>query len=196
MWWGTLSGPVGPPGVYGLELVVDTDTLATAFDILLDPRTEGNEADRKAQFEFLKSVRDKVDETHDAIRHMRAARNQMAALTARLDEDAHAEVIALSATLDSAMVAIEEVLYQTKLKSNQDMLNFPIKLNNKLAHVGSLASMGIYRPTAQMVGVKDEVTALIDSQLSNWYVLRDTQLPHLNALIRSHEIDLIEVPED
>ena len=196
MWWGTLSGPVGPPGVYGLELVVDTDTLATAFDILLDPRTEGNEADRKAQFEFLKSVRDKVDETHDAIRHMRAARNQMAALTARLDEDAHAEVIALSATLDSAMVAIEEVLYQTKLKSNQDMLNFPIKLNNKLAHVGSLASMGIYRPTAQMVGVKDEVTALIDAQLSNWYVLRDTQLPHLNALIRSHEIDLIEVPED
>jgi len=196
MWWGSLSGPVGPPGTYELELIVDKDTLATTFDILLDPRTEGSEADRQAQFEFLKSVRDKVDETHDAIRHMRAARHQMSALTMRLDEVVHAEVLTLSESLDSTMVAIEEVLYQTKLKSNQDMLNFPIKLNNKLAHVGSLASMGVYRPTAQMVGVKDEVTALIDAQLALWYSLRDKGLPELNALIRSHEIDLIEVPHE
>ena len=76
------------------------------------------------------------------------------------------------------MTAIEEVLYQTKLKSNQDMLNYPIRLNNKLAHVASLASMGWYRPTDQMIGVKDELTALIDVELAKWYAIRNEQLPH------------------
>ena len=94
------------------------------------------------------------------------------------------------------MTAVEEVLYQTKLKSNQDMLNFPIKLNNKLAHVGSLASMGVYAPTEQMVGVRDEVTALIDTELAKWHALRDERLPAFNALIRESAIDLIGVPEN
>ena len=98
--------------------------------------------------------------------------------------------------LDSLMTAVEEVLYQTKLKSNQDMLNFPIKLNNKLAHVGSLASMGVYAPTEQMIGVRDEVTALIDAELAKWHTLRDERLPAFNALIRESAIDLIGVPEE
>ncbi|MCH1575336.1 MAG: glycosyl hydrolase [Flavobacteriales bacterium] len=196
MWWGSLSGPVAPPGVYSASLAVDGDTVATTFEVLLDPRTEGTAEDRRAQFDFLKSVRDKVDETHDAIRHMRAARGQISMLTGRLDEDEHAAVIDMGKRLDSTMIAIEEVLYQTKLKSNQDMLNFPIKLNNKLAHVGSLAGMGMYRPTAQMYGVRDAVTAEIDVELARWYALRDADLPALNAAIRDHEIDLIAVPED
>ena len=127
---------------------------------------------------------------------MRDTRSQIGALTARLDEEAHAEVIATGQRLDSAMVAIEEVLYQTKLKSNQDMLNYPIRLNNKLAHVGSLASMGLYPPTEQMVGVRDDITAQIDAQLALWYALLDTDVPALNALIRASEIDIIGVPDD
>ena len=196
LWWGSLSGPVSPPGFYSVELVVDGDTVGTTFEVLLDPRSGCTVEDRQAQFEFLKSVRDKVDETHDAIRHMRDTRGQISALSGRLDEEDHAEVIDFGKQLDSMMVAIEEVLYQTKLKSNQDMLNYPIKLNNKLAHVGSLASMGLYRPTEQMVGVRDEVTALIDVELDKWYALRDDELPALNAMIRAHEIDLIGVPAD
>lgn len=196
MWWGTLRGPVVPPGIYSAELVVDEDTVATTFEILLDPRAEGTAADRTAQFEFLKAVRDKVDETHDAIRHMRATRAQISALLGRLEREEHSELFDASDQLDSSMVAIEEVLYQTKLKSNQDMLNYPIKLNNKLAHVGSLASMGIYRPTDQMEGVRQDISAKIDVELAKWYALRDEQLPAFNALIRSSEIEFIEAPTD
>ena len=65
------------------------------------------------------------------------------------------------------MLGIEKVLYQTKLKSNQDMLNYPIMLNNKLAHVASLASMGLYKPTQQMLQVKKDITEKIDVELKN-----------------------------
>lgn len=196
MWWGTLRGPVVPPGIYSAELTADDDTLTADFEIQLDPRSEGTVADRLAQFEFLKSVRDKVDETHDAIRHMRAMRSQISGLLKRLEKEDHPSLFGKAEALDSSMVAIEEVLYQTKLKSNQDMLNYPIKLNNKLAHVGSLASMGIYKPTDQMEGVKADLTAKIDVQLSAWYWLRDEQIPAFNVLIRESEIDFIGVPKD
>ena len=196
MWWGTLRGPVVPPGIYSAELTADDDTLTADFEIQPDPRSEGTVADRLAQFEFLKSVRDKVDETHDAIRHMRAMRSQISGLLKRLEKEDHPLLFGKAEALDSSMVAIEEVLYQTKLKSNQDMLNYPIKLNNKLAHVGSLASMGIYKPTDQMEGVKADLTAKIDVQLSAWYWLRDEQIPAFNVLIRESEIDFIGVPKD
>ena len=71
--WGTLNGPVAPPGNYTVELAVDGDTLVSSFEVLMDPRAECSRKDRIAQFEFLKSIRDKVDETHDAIRHMRSS---------------------------------------------------------------------------------------------------------------------------
>ena len=141
-------------------------------------------------------MRDKVDETHDAIRHMRATRAQISALLGRLEREEHSELFDASDQLDSSMVAIEEVLYQTKLKSNQDMLNYPIKLNNKLAHVGSLASMGIYRPTDQMEGVRQDISAKIDVELTKWYALRDEQLPAFNALIRKSKIAFIDAPTD
>ena len=79
--------------------------------------------------------------THDAIRNMRDVRSQIKALNNRLKKEEFQEVIEEGEKLDSLMLEIEKVLYQTKLKSNQDMLNYPIMLNNKLAHVASLASM-------------------------------------------------------
>ena len=56
--------------------------------------------------------------------------------------------------------------------------------------------MGVYAPTEQMVGVRDEVEVLIDAELSKWHVLRDQRLPSFNVLIRESAIDLIGVPEE
>jgi hypothetical protein len=196
MWWGTLNGPKVPPGEYTARLVVGEDSLETTIEVLLDPRTEGTAEDRQAQFEFLLDIRNKVDETHDAIRHMRAIKAQIKSLNARLDSVSYANVIDQGKQLDSLMTEIEEVLYQTKLKSNQDMLNYPIKLNNKLAHVASLASMGVYRPTQQMIGVKNDITAQIDDQLEQWYQIRDKDLPAYNSMIREKQVDVIGVEDD
>lgn len=196
MWWGTLRGPTAPPGKYTARLVVDEDSLETVFEILLDPRMEGTADDRRAQFEFLLDIRNTLDETHDCIRHMHEIKAQIAALNSRLDEKEMKAVIDYGEELDSLMLDIEKALYQTKLKSNQDMLNFPIMLNNKLAHVASLASMGLYRPTDQMIGVRDDITAKIEKELARWETIKTQSLPEYNELIRSSNIDLIGFEED
>ena len=66
MWWAGLTGPIIPPGKYNIKLSSGEEIDSADFDILLDPRTEGNLEDRAAQFEFLLGIRNKVDETHAA----------------------------------------------------------------------------------------------------------------------------------
>ncbi len=196
MWWGTLNGPMSPPGKYTVRLVVDNDSTEIQFELLLDPRTEGSVEDRKAQFEFLLDIRNTLDKTHDCIRHMHAIKGQIAALNARLDKKEMKDLIDYGKNLDSLMLDIEKKLYQTKLKSNQDMLNVPIMLNNKLAHVASLASMGLYRPTKQMIGVRDDITAKIEVELAKWETIKTESLPQYNQMIRDSKVDLIGVKED
>lgn len=196
MWWGTLQGPKAPPGKYSARLISESDSVEVSFEILLDPRTEGTAEDRQAQFAFLLEIRNKLDETHDAIRAMRSLKGQMASLKSRIDHEKYSTVIEEGERLDSLMTDIEKVLYQTKLKSNQDMLNYPIMLNNKLAHVASLASMGIYRPTEQMIGVAKDITEKIDAELAKWYSIQENDIPKYNDLIRSEKVDVIGIGKD
>ena len=44
------------------------------------------------------------------------------------------------------LTAVEEELYQTKNRASEDPLNFPIKLNNKLAHVLGVVEGSDNRP--------------------------------------------------
>jgi hypothetical protein len=91
------------------------------------------------------------------------------------------------------MTVIEETLYQTKSKSNQDPLNFPIRLNNKLAHLNSLTRIGSYAPTEQAINFKNEITQEIDNQLSKLYDLFKIKVKVLNQKVKDSQIDLIQL---
>ena len=93
------------------------------------------------------------------------------------------------------MSDIENVLYQTKLKSNQDMLNYPIMLNNKLAHVASLANMGLYKPTAQMIQVKKDISSKIDMELNKWNSIKQKDLLKYNELLRERKVNFVDVED-
>jgi len=195
MWWGTLQGPKAPPGNYTVRLICNDDSTEVTFQILQDPRMEGSVADRVAQFNFLLDIRNKLDETHDAIRNMRNIKKQIAALNSRLNKSDFEQVVNEGKRLDSLMNDIEKVLYQTKIKSNQDMLNYPIMLNNKLAHVASLATMGLYKPTAQMILVKEDISSKIDVELNKWKQIMEGDLLKYNALLREQKVNFVDLED-
>ena len=87
----------------------------------------------------------------------------------------------------------EEMLYQTKSKSGQDPLNFPIRLNNKLAHINSLTRVGSYKPTQQEIDFKNEITEKIDYELAKLYSLFNNQVKELNNKIKRSSIEFIEI---
>ena len=89
------------------------------------------------------------------------------------------------------MTVIEETLYQTKNQSRQDPLNFPIRLNNKLAALTGVAGSGAWRPTAQAEAVRVELTQQIDAQLEKLDKLMSNDLPDFNNLVKQKSVDAI-----
>ncbi len=198
LWWGKTDGPIALPGSYRVRMHVGEDSMEQSFEIVKDPRVNASEAELKAQFDLLTSIRDKVSETHQAITDIRDTRKQLNGFTKRAKEDESMTALVDEAKrIDSVMTEIEKSLYQTKNRSGQDPLNFPIQLNNKLAHLGSLVAVGQYAPTQQATDFYKEVTKRIDEQLEKWYQLTREDIPAFNQGVKSRQIDVITVkPKD
>ncbi|MBC3541745.1 glycosyl hydrolase [Rufibacter sp. H-1] len=196
LWGGGTQGPKAIPGTYKARLTVNGQPQETEFVILQDPRSQTSLADLQAQQAFLLSVRDKLTETHDAISKIREARTQINGVTARFQgKPEMKDVLDAAKAMNQKMTEVEETLYQTKNRSGQDPLNYPIRLNNKLSNLASQASVGDFRPTDQMYAFQKEVTAQIDEQLKKLNQVFATDLPALNQLIRSKNVDAILLKE-
>ncbi|MDX2282824.1 MAG: glycosyl hydrolase [Bacteroidia bacterium] len=196
LWWGDMRGPRALPGTYTVRLIVGNDSMDQAFVIRKDPRSQTGEAELREQFEFQLAIRDKLSETHAAIIQIRDVRAQLQQFTSRTaDKDAYRELRKEARRIDSVMTSIEQALYQTKNRSGQDPLNYPIRLNNKLAHLGALTGIGDFPPTDQAQAFYAEVTAKIDAELVRWRELSAGALPAFNRALRAQEADLILLKE-
>ncbi len=180
MWAGSVRGPIAPAGEYTVRMTVgDAAPQEARFKLLNDPRTTATAADLVAQFEFLIKVRNRVTQANDAVKTIRNVRAQLedrVSKAPRLKRSADA--------LDAAMKKVEEEIYQTKNQSNQDPLNFPIKLNNKLAALTGVASSGPYRPTDQSEAVFTELSELLEVQLKQLQKLMTEDLNRFNQEAR------------
>jgi photosystem II stability/assembly factor-like uncharacterized protein len=202
LWNSGLTGPVAVPGRYRARLTVAEKMVGewsaeTPFEVLPDPRTSATAEDFAAQLAFQRRVADKVTETHRAIRRLRAVRSDLKGLSKRLEDDggASAEAVRTAATnLATELTAIEEALHQTKAESPQDPLNFPIRLNDKLAGLLGLGAFGDHRPTDQMEAVRRELTTAIDAELAKLDTLLIEDLPEVNRLAREHGVEAVTLP--
>ena len=192
MWAASLRGPIASPGQYYVKLTVNEKSEEQSFNILKDPRSNSTDEDLKEQFDFLLSVRDKVSDIHQTIIDIRSSRSQLIDLKSKIS-DKYPDMENSISDVISRITLIEEKLYQTKNRSGQDPLNFPIRLNNKLAHLTSVASVGNFKPTDQMYNVRDELIGLIDKELKMWENIKENDLVKLNSTILENNIQLITI---
>jgi photosystem II stability/assembly factor-like uncharacterized protein len=195
LWSGEPFGPLAVPGTYQVRLTAAGQTLTRSFEIRKDPRSAATQADLEAQLQFLLAAGDKLSETHDAVRRIREAHAQLAELGKRLRKDEEHKVVADAAKeLDKKLTAVEEALYQTKNRSRQDPLNFPVRLDDKLNGVARSVALGDYRPTAQAEQVRSELTAAIDAELAKLGAIWEGDLARFNALAREQGIPAVILP--
>ena len=191
MWAASLSGPKAIPGKYFAKLSINGKSKETEFFILKDERSKSTIDDLKDQFNFLIEIRDKISEIHQSISDMRLVTNQINTFKSKIENNK--EIITKMKNLIDEIKVIENELYQTKNKSRQDPLNYPIKLNNKLAHLSSVAGNGNYKPTDQMIEVKNELIKKINQELKKWDLIKKEKLKNLNNEIKNIDIDLISI---
>lgn len=189
MWGANLRGPKAVPGKYKAKLTVNGNAQETEFEILKDPRTQGTIADIKEQFDFAIKVRDKLSDANSSVKKIRDARDQITRVTEPMkDKPEFKDVNDLAKNILDNVKGIEEELYQTKNKSGQDPLNFPVRLNNKIGALGGEVEGNDFKPTNQAKAVYDEISGKIDIQLKALNVIFSEQIPEFNNLIRQKEV--------
>jgi hypothetical protein len=112
-----------------------------------------------AQFDFLIQVRDKVSEANDAVI---TARDVKAQVADRLKQAP--QLGDQGKALNGKVTEVEGEIYQIKNQSSQDPLNYPIKLNNKIAALLGVAGSSPGRPPAQALLVFKELNGKLDVQ--------------------------------
>ena len=189
LWGGVTRGPVLAPGAYQVRLTAGGQSLTQPLEVRKDPRLATTDDDYRKQYDLLVKIRDKVTETHDAVTRIRETRDQLKGVAERAKGN---KAIADAAdALGKKLTVVEEELYQTKNQSSQDPLNFPIRLNNKLAALAGVVGGGDAAPTDQSYAVYDDVAGRIDTQLARLREVVETDVPAFNALVRAQNVPAV-----
>ncbi len=196
LWGGNTNGPEALPGTYQVRLTVLGKTYTAPLEIKADPRLKIGQEDLAKQFDLLLKIRDKITETDDTIIQIRDLREQINTIGTRLKSDPRAKVIAdAGKTLDTKMTVVEEALIQTRAKSGQDVLNFPVRLNNHLVALSGVVGSADSAPTKQSYEVFDMLSKTVDEQLAKWKVILSTDVAAYNNLVKQQEVPALMVTQ-
>jgi len=187
MWYGSTRGPRAAPGKYQARLNVNGKTLTSDFEIRKDPRLKTTQEEFDKQLALLTQIRDKLTETHESIIRIREVKRQLDDWSSK-----HKELEPQAKEISKKLTAVEEELYQTKLRSNQDPLNYPIKLNNQLAALAGIVGSADAAPTDQSYQLHEELTSKINAQLKQLKATLDTDLAAFNKTVRDKNLAAVK----
>ena len=191
-WDGSIAGPKMLPGTYRVRLTCGAFTQTESFEIKKDPRVDASEEDLVLQLDLLLKINSKLTETHKTINSIREIQKQVNEFSGKIkDTSVVKKIKEFAKPLLDSLTFVENELIQTKIKSNQDVLNYPMKLNNKLASLASAVASADSKPTNQSYDVFDFLSTQIDKQLSIWMRLREIELPKFNSYIKSLDIQAV-----
>ncbi len=194
LWAGETRGPRIVPGNYQVKLTVDGQTITEGFEVKPDPRLSITASDYAKQLDLSLKIRDKVTETNNAVTQIRDVRKQIDDLLKRIAGQPNAKpIIDAGSALNKKLVAVEEALYQTRNQSSQDPLNFPVRLNNKLAALAGVVSRSETPPNEQSYAVYEELAAAIDARLQSLNQIMKSDVPAFNQLVRDQNIPAVVV---
>lgn len=185
LWSGRGSAARPAPGDYTVTVTVGEQSQTVLGRINPDPRTDATIVELQERYRLVRDGNALVTEAHEAIESIRSLREQMAATVGRMDEGQGLDKLKAAETAASAaFTSIEETLYQTKSKSRQDPLNYPIRLTDKLLGVLSATNRAEFGPTDGQRDVAAQLSAAIKVELKRFEDARSRHVAEFNKLAR------------
>jgi hypothetical protein len=177
MWAGSVRGPAAPPGAYAVRVTAAGATKTQRFAIVRNPKIAATDADLRAQFALANQINAKVSAANNAVIQIRDLKAQIAERLPKVDT---ARMRAAGEAVTAKLTAVEGEIYQYRNRSGQDPLNFPIRLNNKLAALQGIVEFGDNKPTDQSYAVFTDLSSELDRQLAALTVLVNGDLVEFN----------------
>ncbi|MGD8727479.1 MAG: hypothetical protein PVH40_07530, partial [Gemmatimonadales bacterium] len=191
-WAAGNAGPVAVPGRYHVRLTVGDDVQTQEFDIGIDPRLRDHVtvADLQARFDLAMRIRDRVSDANEAVIWIREIK---ATIDERVQDLSDQDLMRQANRVKQALSSVEQEIYQVKNESSQDPLNYPIKLNNKIAALMGVVEGGESAPTDQSYAMFDRLSGLLQVQLDQLEEVVATDLVQLNDMLEESGLDPVEV---
>jgi len=190
LWAASTRGPQAPPGRYQVRLTANGVTQTQDFQIQRNPAIATvSDADLQEQFTLAKQISDRVAEANSAVVRIRNLKAQAAERASQSSDQA---VSTAARSFAERLTDIEGELYQYRNQSNQDPLNYPIRLNNKLAALQGTVESGDARPTDQAHAVFKELSGRLDKQLARLEGFLKTELPAFNKMLSDRHLEPIK----
>ncbi len=187
-------GPKAVPGSYKARLTVGNYTKTHSLNVMLNPNLKGITAqDLQEQFDLAIKIRDKTSAANEAVIKIRSIRDQV---NARLKASNDPGLDQISKALLEKITVIEEDLYQVKNRSGQDPLNFPIKLNNRLASLRRSVENGDAKPTDGAHKVFEELSNELQGHLNKLDGILKSDFVRLNQMLTEKNLEKITEAEE
>ena len=195
-WWASFDGAKAVPGQYKVHLNVNGNNSSESFNIIPDPRAEASVADMQKQYDFVTDINTTIEKAHQSIKKIRKITAQLDAFSKQYkDNEQTTALVEKAKTMKDKFGEVEKALYQTKNRSGQDPLNFPIRLTNKLGHLNSLVALDDFPPTDQDVAVKNELTGKINTQLDTFDAMISKEIGEFNKEFNALKLNYLFVEE-
>ena len=178
LWGGSVTGPAALPGTYQVRLTVDGKPFTQPVVVKRHPLHPATDADLKEQFDLAIQIRDRLTEANDAVVQIRSVKEQ---IKDRLGKSSDASLKSGGDKLTGDLSAIEEQIYQVKNQSNQDPLNFPIKINNRLASLLSVVNNGDGKPIGNAAPIFKDLSGELKAQTDKLQQVLASELTAFNG---------------
>ena len=185
LWTGFLQGPAVLPGTYTVKLTVGDKSETQTFLLKKDPRSAATQGDLEEQLKLQLQIRDDVSAANNGVRTIRSVKAQLA------DRRARANDANLGSALVAKLSAVEGELYSVQNRAGQDMLNYPIKLNDQLGSLYNAVSSADAKPTAQEFEVYKVLKGQLDTQLAAMKNALGADLASVNAALEKAKLPAI-----
>ncbi|MEW5899989.1 MAG: glycosyl hydrolase [Acidobacteriota bacterium] len=185
LWGGSTTGPLAVPGIYQVKLTVGETSQIQTWEWKKDPRLETPQEQFQEQFDLLIKIRDKLGEVNQAVNTLRTIRSKIDRLAGELKgQERGAAAVEEGNKIKDKLTAIEEMLIQAKSRSSQDPLNYPVRLDNKIAALASVVASSDAPPTDQSHELFKELAAKADSEIAKVKAIVESDIPALNKLLQ------------
>jgi len=183
-----VSGPMAPPGTYQVRMTVDGQAQTQALIVKRHPLYAATDADLREQFDLAIRIRDKTSEANNTVIRIRAIKAQV---LDRLSKSSDARLKAAGLALSANLSAVEEAVYQVRNQSGQDPLNFPIRINNRLASLLTVVNRGDGKPVGNAVPIFDGLVLDLKVQTDRLASVLTTDLAVFNTEARRLGLEAI-----
>ena len=177
LWGATTNGPAAPPGDYQVRLTVDGHSQTQPLAVKRHPLRSASDADLQEQFDLGMRIRDKVSEANNAVILIRDVKQQV---KDRLAKSNDSQLAHAAGRLTANLSAVEEAIYQVKNQSSQDPLNFPIRINNRIASLLRAVNTGDGKPVATIQPIFQDLIGELKVQTDALQKVLATDVPAFN----------------